>query len=200
MLIPIVFWKTYRETVHGRRLKVVPCENCSTEYVYLLEREGSGAGASLYMLNNEAAAGQAKEGADESLASALENDFDPVPCPACGHYQRFMFAKLRQPRMWLGVARLVVILIGCLLAVSALYNSFSYWQRPDGEGLGRMALTWLALLLVGLLGVGLGLAEAYDARRFNPNLQDQQARIAMGRSRAITRAEFEKTRQENDGG
>ena len=51
-MIPI-FWTQYTATMQGRVLKVVPCENCSTEYVYIMEREASGFGTSMYMLNNE---------------------------------------------------------------------------------------------------------------------------------------------------
>lgn len=49
-----VFWTEYTATMHGRIFKVVPCENCSTEYVYLMKRKGSGYGTSMYMLNDEA--------------------------------------------------------------------------------------------------------------------------------------------------
>src|SRR5262245_47586315 len=90
LMIPFpVFWAQYTAKVHGWCLKNVPCENCSTEYVYMIDREATGAGTSMYMLNNEGAAGHATSAASETLASVLENDFDPVPCPACGHYQRY---------------------------------------------------------------------------------------------------------------
>src|SRR5207248_7427585 len=94
-MIPVpVFWMQYTATAQGRRLKFVPCENCSTEYVYVLERQAVGTGTSVYMLNSEGAASHAVAAAGDTLDSILENDFDPVPCPCCGHYQRHMFPKL----------------------------------------------------------------------------------------------------------
>ncbi len=47
-MIPVVVFRTkHTAKVGGRDLKLVPCENCSTEHVYVLEREGSGVGTSV---------------------------------------------------------------------------------------------------------------------------------------------------------
>jgi hypothetical protein len=196
-MVPIpVFWTKYTATMHGRVLKLVPCENCATEYVYVLEREGSGVGTSVYLLNDEGARGHATSAAGDTLQSYLENDFDPVPCPACGHYQRYMFPKLLETKsLWGPAIMLVVLLLGCLDAVSALYWSVAYLQHPNDHALGRMALAWSTLLLLCLIGFGLWLGKKVRIRRFDPNLEDQQARITKGRSRAVTRAEFEKAQQ-----
>src|SRR2546423_1405680 len=71
-MIPVpIFWSQYTATVQGRKLKFVPCENCSTEYVYLIEREAIGSGTSMYMLNNEGAASNATSAAGETLTSIL---------------------------------------------------------------------------------------------------------------------------------
>ncbi|HKI30480.1 MAG TPA: hypothetical protein VKA46_01215 [Gemmataceae bacterium] len=193
-MIPIpVFWKQYTATVHGRVLKVVPCENCSTEYVYLIEREGSGVGTSMYGLNDEGAEGHAKSAAEDTLKSVLENDFDPVPCPACGHYQRYMFPKLLETKwLWIQAVMLVVIVFGCFSAVIALYCSVTYLERPNDHDFGKMVAAWSVLLLLCLIGLGLSNFNKFKIRHFDPNLEDQQARIAIGRSRAVTRAEFER--------
>src|SRR5947209_6173851 len=121
-MVPIVvFWTKYTATLNGRVLKLVPCENCSTEYVYVLEREGSGVGTSVY-LSNPDAPDHAESAAEETLRAYLENDFDPVPCPVCGHYQRSMFPKLYETRSpWAPAARLVVLVLACLAAVGTLY-------------------------------------------------------------------------------
>jgi Zn ribbon nucleic-acid-binding protein len=197
VIIPIwVFWTKYTATTRGSVLKVVSCENCSIEYVYLMEREGAGVGTSVYMLNNQGAADHAKSAAADTLQSVLENDFDAVPCPACGHYQRYMFQKLPETKgWWVQVALLVVIMIGCLDAVIALYWSAEYLQGPNDYSFGNMVTAWSVLPLLGLIGLGLSVLKRFKSRRFDPNLEDQQARIAIGRSRAVTRAEFEKTQQ-----
>jgi hypothetical protein len=198
LMIPIpVFWTKYTATVHGRNLKVVLCENCSTEYLYLLEREASGVGTSMYMLSNEGAADHAQSAAEETLECVLENDFDPVPCPACGHYQRYMFPKLLKPKGPLVQAVTFAVLVtGCLAVVSALYCTVAYTQHPNDHGLRNLVAAWSALLLLCLTGLGLSIGNRYMIRHFDPNLHDQEARLAIGRSRAVTRAEFEKVQQE----
>jgi hypothetical protein len=196
-MIPIpVFWTEYTATAHGRKLKFVSCENCSTEYVYVLEREAVGAGTSVYLLNDEGAASHARAAADDTLTSVLENDFDPVPCPSCGHYQRHMFPKL-VGNTGLGVRILLVVVsaIGCLVVVSALHRSVTYLQQPNDQGFGKMVTAWAVLVLLGLTGIALSIINKVKIRRFNPNVGDQQARIALGQSRAITRAQFEETQQ-----
>ncbi len=197
-MIPIlVFWTRYTATMHGRDLKVVPCENCSTEYLYIIERDASGVGTSMYMLNEEGAEGHARSAAEDTLKSVLENDFDPVPCPACGHYQRYMFPKLRETKgMWVLVVTLATIMIGCVATVSVLKYSIAYLERPSDDGFRNMAAAWSVLLLTCLIGLGLSILNKRKISRFNPNMADRQARIAIGRSRAVTRAEFEKAQRE----
>ena len=197
-MIPIpVFWRQYTTTIQGRDLKIVSCENCSTEYMYVMEREASGVGTSMYMVNNEGAAGHAQSAAVDTLESVLENDFDPVPCPVCGHYQRYMFPKLLETTgMGVVFVRLAVILIGCFAAVIALKRTLEYLSNPSDAGLKNMITPWSVVPLTCLVGLGLWLLNKRKVRRFNPNAADPAARIAIGRSRAVTRAEFEKLQQE----
>jgi hypothetical protein len=137
-MIPIpVFWTTYTATMQGRALKVVPCENCSTEYVYILERQASGVGTSVYRLNDEGAAGHAQSAAGDTLQEVLDNDFDPVPCPACGHYQRYMFPKLRETKgMGPVVITIALLMIGAIAAAGALKRSLDYLENSREADLG----------------------------------------------------------------
>jgi hypothetical protein len=190
-VIPI-FWTGYTATVNGRVAKLVPCENCATEYVYVLEREGEGDGASLYGLNDEGALEDAVSAAEDTLKQYLANDFDPVPCPACGHYQRYMFPKLIETHSpWGAVAKVAVLLVVCLAAVTALYWGANYAQRPGDRALTRLVAACSVLAVAGVAGVGLWALERARVRSFDPNTEDQQARIAKGQSRAVTRVEFE---------
>lgn len=192
VLIPI-FWTQYTAKAQGRRLKFVPCENCSVEYVYVMEREATGAGTSVYMLNDQGAAGQATSGAREMLSDILENDFDPVPCPVCGCYQRFMVPKLLgHTGLWVRLVLLVVIVLGCLAVANAVFRSIDYLQHPADYDFQQLVTTGAALLLLGVAAVGLSLLNRVLIRRFNPNAGDPEGRITIGRSRAVTREEFEK--------
>ena len=194
--IPIV-WTKYTATVRGRVLKLVPCENCSTEYVYVLEREGEGVGISVYLLNEGGAEDHAASAAGETLQQYLENDFDPVPCPVCGRYQPYMFPKLYDGgSTWILITKLLAIVAVCLSAVSAAYWAIVYLQRPGDHALVRLAVTSALLAVFGLFAFGLGSVERSQAQRFDPNTEDQRARIEKGRSRAVTRAEFEAQQRE----
>ena len=199
MVLIFVTWTNYTATVNGRVLKLVPCENCSTEYVYVLDREATGVGTSVYGLNDEGAQGNAASSADAALRDYLANDFDPVPCPACGHYQRYMFPKLLDTRSpWVLIATLAVLAVGGLSAVSAAYWGVSYLEQPSERALWRLAAACSALAFAGVIGAGMSVAHRVRVRRFDPNTEDQRARVERGRGRAVTRAEFEAGQQPGD--
>jgi hypothetical protein len=66
-----------------------------------------------------------------------------------------------------------------------------------------MVVTWSILAVLCLIGYGLSLVRKHRIRHFDPNLEDRDERIAKARSRALTRAEFEKAQQaerESEGG
>lgn len=197
-MIPIVVcWANYTATIQGRILKLVACENCSTEYVYVLEREGIGSGTSVYGIHEESALGNAESGAEEILEQYLTNDFDAVPCPNCGHYQRYMFPKLIDTRSpWPVMAAIATLIAALVSLVSALYWGFKYFQRPNDHTFGRLVTAGLCLVVAGLFGICLSALQRRKAHRFDPNtVEDRHDRIARGRSRAMTRAEFEAIQQ-----
>jgi hypothetical protein len=196
-MIPIVVWWTkYTATVNGRVHKLVPCENCSAEYVYVLEREGYGVGTDVYSLTDDKAEEKAVSGAEESLREYLANDFDAVPCPICGHYQRFMFPKLYETKsFWGPAARVAVLVLGVMNFIGALFWTIGYLQQPSDHALGRLLVMWSLLAVLALVGFWLASVERARVRDFNPNLEDQKARIEKGRSRAMTRVEFEAAQQ-----
>src|SRR4051794_23820457 len=118
-MLPVVFvWTNFTAQIQGQTVKLVPCEECHAEYVYLLKREGVGAGTSYYGIINVSAEENAVAGAEEILDQYLTNDFDPVPCPGCGHYQRYMFPKLFSTQsLWFPA---VVMGILCSIIFSAI--------------------------------------------------------------------------------
>jgi hypothetical protein len=169
-----------------------------TEYVYVLERDGTGVGTSVYLTNEQGAEENAKSSAEESLRDYLANDFDPVPCPVCGHYQRYMFPKLIETKSpWGLIVTLVVLTAGALSAVSAMYWGINYLQRPTDRALSRLGVSIAILTVTGVVGAGLSALRRARERRFDPNSEeDQQARIEKGRSRAFTRSEFEASQRQ----
>ena len=86
---------------------MVTCENCNTEYTYLLRRMGHGSAVSslLSLLDYRVwRAGGASELADEraqkSLRKALLRDVEPALCPTCGALQSDMEDALKQKIRW----------------------------------------------------------------------------------------------------
>jgi hypothetical protein len=191
VLIP-VRWTEYTATMQGRAIKSVTCENCATEYVYTMERQATGTGTSVYGLNPGAPA-HARAAAGDTLHAYLDNDFDPVPCPACGHYQRYMFPKLMETTSLLGLLVTVSALVfGAVSAVAALKCSLTYARVQSDATFSAMLTAWSALLAAGMVASALYLVRSVRVRRFDPNRTDQQSRIALGRSRALTREDYEK--------
>src|SRR5262249_18582660 len=146
------------------------------------------------------AADHATSAAKETLDSLLENDFDVVPCPVCGHYQKYMFSKLLETKGMMGlVIPVAVIMAGCIAAVIAVKCSIVYLQHPSDDGFRSMVTAWFTLLIISLIGLVLSILRKRKIRRFDPNSADQQERIALGQSRAVTRAEFERIQREKGG-
>jgi hypothetical protein len=72
----------------GALLKHVPCENCGTEYVYVLR--------DTIMARAQASQEEVDRRAEATLRKKLEEGCEPVPCPACGWYQAHMVAHARR--------------------------------------------------------------------------------------------------------
>jgi hypothetical protein len=200
MLIPIpVRVTTYTASAEGAQFKTVNCENCSTEFLYKMKREASGVGTSFYGVNRQGAAEGAVSNAKELLQAVLENDFDAVPCPSCGHYQRYMFPKLVEEKsLWLQVLMLLGLLGGSFSAVSVLYWGVMIGLGARGEGITNVITSLSALAVACLVVFGLRYLQRARTRRFNPNAGDPQERIKLGRSLAITKSDFEHLKKQQE--
>src|SRR5262249_47581424 len=86
-MVPIPYALTYKTTLRGRVPKLVRCEKCSFEYVYLLEMTVAGEGTSLLFLDNEGARQRSAAQAESALQQNLAQGCEVVPCPACGLVQ-----------------------------------------------------------------------------------------------------------------
>lgn len=197
-MIPIV-WRSYRAEMTGSVLKTVHCANCSTDYIYQMERTAAGGGTSLYMLDNQGASGRASASAESNLQSALNRGFDAVPCPSCGWYQDYMIPKMRRMKWsWLAPVNVALGIVGAIVFFASLIMTANYFNRQD-ELLVGVVIGWTLFALLWCIGIGLAVAKHFKFRRFDPNLEDQQARIAAGRIRAITTAEFEELQKSEPG-
>jgi hypothetical protein len=190
--LPISLAWTYTVTVSGAVDKTVRCESCHAEYVYRLERTATGSGTSRVLcFYKEEATEHAAAVAQYQLRRELHEGIDLVPCPACGWYQSNMIMKGREQHcawMWLlGVLLTAGLLPLAMLGV--LINCFRCpYSPPNIPGDVMLA----GLVILGLVGVSLFIARSILASRYDPNSDDPEARIQLGRSRAMLRDEFDR--------
>ncbi len=178
-MIPI-YWRNVNVTVQGSVLKTVHCMNCSIDYVYQLKRRGVGTGASLYGLNNEGALDRAKDAAEANLNTLLDRDFDAVPCPICGWYQEFMIPKVRHTKwQWIVPAEIALGLVGIVLLLFAVAATVTHYGQDLSTDFASMLNAWLLFGFVASIGVSLPILRYCKFRHFDPNVEDQDARIAL---------------------
>lgn len=191
-MIPIPYAMTYTSTVKARVVKSVACESCHTEYIYVMERQASGQGTSMLFLDNSGASSRAQAEAEKLVMRKLEYDFDPVPCPACGWYQAFMIPKMRRLKWrWMTPVEVMLILAGVVVFIASMAVTFEYNKWQTDAAMFNMALCWTIFATIVIVAVALPVVKYRTFRHFDPNLEPQDARIAAGRSRAITLAEYE---------
>jgi hypothetical protein len=182
---------TIKATVQGREAKPVHCEQCGFDYVYVMERSAQGHGTSFLCLDDTGARQRALAAAQSRVDWSLRWDCDPVPCPACGHYQRHMVpAAARLRYRWMGKLALWLFLLGCLLVLPGLWMYGLGVQGDDAfqAAVGRWILA--AAGTAALAGPVLVGTNALRCRAYDPNSEDVARRIAAGRERAWSQEEF----------
>lgn len=186
--IPVPIGTDYSASVRGSVYKGVRCEDCGAEYVYEMTRRARGNGTSFLFLDNAGAQGRAFEEARQRLARKLVAGCDPVPCPACGHYQAAMVALLRRRHARWMTNLAAVCLFAALMAL--LVTIISVSSFPPRANVVRFSVLGLALSV----GVAVVLWAGRRARAsaFDPNAGDVDARLTLGRSRAVLRADLER--------
>jgi hypothetical protein len=108
-MVPIPYAMRYTATLQGQAAKLVCCEQCQFEYVYLIARKASGEGTSWLFVDNQGAQQRAQDAAAERLTAKLERARDVVPCPACGWLQKDMVERARRQRYgWMATAMAVL--------------------------------------------------------------------------------------------
>ncbi len=177
-----------RATDEGSVAKVVRCEQCTVEYVYQVRRRSQGGSVGFLVADHEAAARSAAGNLKTLLSCACE----PVPCPKCGWLQRDMVRQARQLKYrGLLTAGVVLFLAGCiLLGAFMLVEGIAQATKSPWVG--------CAAVIVGLLALGAAaLAAVLLVLRFllpwfyDPNTADVEGRIALGRSRAVSKQLYE---------
>jgi hypothetical protein len=176
-------------TAKGQEFKAVTCENCRVEFVYLLTRHVEGWATGVMFLDGDAP-NQAARQASAELCHALPRDQDPVPCPACGWYQKSMLPLIRAQHWgWMSVAGVFVLYVAALTAV---LGALGWALAPDPAAARARASFVEAGAWGAAAGCGLILAHRLLAASVRPNDGDPEARKEVGRRLARTRAEFDR--------
>ena len=186
MHIPV---RHYEKVVRGSAVRVVLCENCQTEFVYVVSRQGHGDGVSILFLDNKGAQDRARTQAGADLQRELTRGQDPIPCPDCGWYQRSMIPFLRQAhRRGMGIAGALLLCLAAHLLVFSVGAWFG--DGPAYKDLAHFlahACGWLTSV-----GLGLILIRKLLAGRIRPNEGDPEARKDLGRRLAMRMDDFKR--------
>jgi hypothetical protein len=141
-LVHLIIWLlSNRVTRSGSVLKTVRCENCTLCYEYEMRRT-----VKLEGLDSEEVLAKR---AEQTLWRKLADESDPIPCPACGWYQRHMVEQARRD-----AARHVPAWVGWLVVVTALLSTCAVLSAADPNKFGPVGF-WTGT--VAGIGGGLGL-------------------------------------------
>lgn len=181
----------YQATARGSALKQVNCEECESEYFYIVQRAATGRGTSPLMLFNQGAAAHAEAQAAAELNASLDRAVDLVPCPKCGRFQSNMVQKAQRRRhRWMFIVGLTLTItvgtVGGLLAFANHKNAEKGWNFAPSP------LFEICVGLTFALGVAILIGRPIISRRFDPNTQDVEERRLLGQSRAMTRTDLER--------
>jgi hypothetical protein len=179
----------------GWARREVTCEGCGFEYLYVLSREGRGAGFSPFFLDRAGAAERAWDEAKADLVVELAAGIDPVPCPRCGHYQADMVALLREQRLfWMKWVAILAIPVGLIVVPTAIV------ALGDAPLLPVAKIVILAVIvgILPLLG-SLPLVRIFLVRNYDPNAENAEARMVRGRARAVSREHFVQLQRQKQG-
>src|ERR1700689_2583979 len=95
-MAPIPYALVFQASAQGSVPKLVECDQCQFEYVYLLSRSVETEQTSLLFLDNERAREDAERLARTYLQESLDQGCEVVPCPKCGWVQEHMVQRARE--------------------------------------------------------------------------------------------------------
>jgi hypothetical protein len=189
-MVPIPYALTTTVTVEGRIPKLVLCEQCGEQFVYLLKRQAQGEGTSLLFLDNDGAKHRAEGRAQEALIDLINRAHDPIPCPQCGRIQTNMIPRAKRlHRKKMGQAGVICLIVAIIVFVLGFFVEATdkFGERTVlilifyGSGIGMV-----------LLGLTLLIRRKILARRFDPNDGPVEGRLEFARTVAMRLADWEK--------
>jgi hypothetical protein len=184
--IPVT--RTFTINVWGSSSKLVHCEHCSKDYLYVVKRRGQGDGSCVIFLDEDGALQRASQLANANLQRSLNAAVEVVPCPGCGWIQTDMQAVARSqhlPRLKIAGWLLVIGLVIPLLVLLAT------WSRPanDPRRIPLMVEITIATGLQLLAAVICLMGRSIACASYDPNSEDIEVRLAKGLERGVMLAD-----------
>jgi hypothetical protein len=189
VFIPVPVGLTYKTTLRGHCPKLVTCDKCKLEYVYLLEETAAGEGTSLMFADNEGARQRSAAAAEAVLREKLHYGVAPVPCPSCGTIQDHMIPRARQLyRRWMRTVGLIGLAPAAVLSIPAVVYTLidSAWAGLSGLTIGM----WSVVGSILAISLGLVITRAIIASRYNPNDLPLETRIQQAKWLAVSKEVF----------
>ena len=168
--------------------QLVRCASCGCEFVYEMKLTGTGSATADVLFGDEEGA---RETANEKAQKRLEEQLgkqelcEAVPCPACYHYQPYMFTIVAE-RVYdtISCFASLPLILGLLTAVGAAAAWFIF---PDE----RSIILWVGLggAAAFILGYGPVAWVNRVAARYDPNADalNERRRIAEDRAMPLSR-------------
>jgi predicted RNA-binding Zn-ribbon protein involved in translation (DUF1610 family) len=184
MVIPYAM--SYYATARGSLPKLVHCEQCGFEYVYLMTASARGEGTSFLFLDNAGASERSHAAAATELAAVLEKGCAVVPCPACGQVQKHMIPEARRSRYrWMKKA-----FFPLLVAAGALLLLTGNASRAAEKGDPVIPILWAVVALLAGCAVALPLLRLVLCCRYDPNRSPVERRQELGQKLAVSKERF----------
>ena len=163
--------------VRGTRTKHVACEACGGEYTYELGREAEGTDTSLFSWDDRSAFRKAEADAQKKLEKVLDDENDPVGCPACGRVQSHMIEAVRH-RSYQGLRELAKagflfasVGIGLILVfgTAPFFVDAQIRAKADDLAFGMGAVGGILACLFGLPAAAFWALRNWLNSRYDPN-------------------------------
>jgi hypothetical protein len=179
----------YTTQLTGRVPRLVQCQSCGFEYVYLLESTVTGEGTSPLFLDNEGASQRSKADAEAALQQQLASGVEVVPCPRCGHIHESMIPRARELHLdWMFMYAVYVLIgAGALAAPAGILSE----KDLKAEGLTVLSIALCALdVMLFATAAAMFIIRAKKCASYDPNEMPVEERKRLGNDLAVSKEEY----------
>lgn len=154
-------------TVRARVIRDVACERCRTLYIYAADRKAYGQSLNFLWMMGDDARDAAQQQAHERLDAELAKAIEPIACPSCGWYQKYMVREARRRRgLWLVVVAFLAALVGAMVAAVLIGTEAG---EPGSWFSRRLTPTWIAIAAFFTVAAAALVVRHFTCTRWDPN-------------------------------